>query len=130
MATGKVYDYFKDLPPYAKGAVILGVLAIGYFTGKQLIARISKDATEKKAAKSVISAQSDLNDLKKQGVQATISKSQSDAWADQIVAQFRNADLLLQSKALIEKIFNSLKNDVDYLMLKISFGIRTYPDAF
>ena len=126
----KVYSYYKDLPSWAKGIVVIGGIAIAYFTSKQLIARIKKNVEKKDAQTSVDDAKAELNDLVKNGVKPTINKSQADAYAEKIVKQFQGADLILGSYAVADSIFKQLKNNADFLLLKASFGIRTYPDAF
>lgn len=128
--SNKVYSYYKELPSWAKGIVVVGGIAIIYFTSKQIIARIRTQAERKDAEKSVTDAKNELNELIKNGVRPTISQSQADSYSEQIVKQFKGADLLLGSYALVDKIFKSLKNDADYLLLKTSFKTRTYDDAF
>lgn len=128
--SNKVYSYYKELPSWAKGVVVVGGIAIVYFTAKQIIARIRTQAERKDAEKSVTDAKNELNELIKNGVRPTISQSQADSYSEQIVKQFKGADLLLGSYALVDKIFKSFKNDADFLLLKTSFKTRTYDDAF
>jgi hypothetical protein len=126
----KVYTFYKELPQWAKGVVVVGGIAIIYFTAKQTIARIRKQAEKKDAQTSVDDAKAELNELVKSGTRPTITKSQADAYAEKIVKQFKGADLFLGSFALVDNIFKSLKNNADFLLLKASFGVKTYDDAF
>jgi type II secretory pathway pseudopilin PulG len=125
----KVFDYYKELPSWAKGIVVVGALGVIYIFASQTLKRIKQQAEDRKNQQSVLDAKSDMSELAKKGIKPTISKSQADGWVAQIVAQFKNADLLLQSGDLTKRIFSSLKNDADFLLLKVSFGIKTYPDA-
>ena len=49
----KVYQYYTELPSWAKGIVVIGGIAIVYFTTKQFIAKIKKQAESKDAKTSV-----------------------------------------------------------------------------
>jgi hypothetical protein len=126
----KVYDYYKELPSWAKGVVVIGVLGVTYIFASQIIRKIKENAKKSELEKSVNDAKNELNDLIKSGVKPTITKSQADAFADKIVKQFKGADLLLQSYPTIKDILSQLKNNADYLLLKQQFGLRTYTDAF
>jgi hypothetical protein len=126
----KVYDYYKELPSWAKGVVVVGVLGVTYIFASQIIRKIKENAQRSKLEQSVNDAKEELNALVKSGVKPTITKSQADAYVDKIISQFKNADLLLQSYPTIKSVFEGLKNNADYLLLKQQFGLRTYNDAF
>jgi hypothetical protein len=126
----KAYTYYTELPSWAKGVVVVGGLAVTYIFVSQIISRIKKQASDKENKQAVESAKDDLQGLSKRGVKPTLTKAQTDAMADAILNQYKNADLLLQSYSVTERQFNKLKNDADYLLLKTSWGVRTYPDAF
>lgn len=126
----KVFDYYKELPSWAKGVVVIGGLGVAYIFASQIIRKIKENAQKSKLEKSVNDAKNELNALVKNGVKPTITKSQADGFADRIVKQFTGADLLLQSFPTIKSVFNQLKNDADYLLLKQQFGLRSYNDAF
>lgn len=126
----KAYSYYTELPAWAKGVVVVGGLAVTYIFVSQIISRIKKQASDKDNRQAVESAKDDLQELRKNGIKPTLSKAQTDAMADAILNQYKNADLLLQSYSVTERQFNMLKNDADFLMLKTSWGVRTYPDAF
>ena len=127
--SSKIYSYYKELPSWAKGVVVVGGIAIVYFTSKQIIARVKKNAEKKDAQTSVDDAKAELEQIVRSGVKPTINKSQADAYAEKIVKQFQGADLTLGSYAVVDSIFKQLKNNADFLLLKASFGVRTYPDA-
>lgn len=129
MANGKAFDYWQGLPTWAKGVLAVGGLAIGYFAVRGVLSRIKREADAKNGIQATQDAKNDLADLARNGVKPTISKSQADSFAEQIVSQYKNADLLLQSFGVTERIFKQLKNNADFLLLRVSFGVRTYPDA-
>jgi tyrosyl-tRNA synthetase len=126
----KVYSYYKELPSWAKGVVVIGILGATYIFASQTIKKIKEQAKSKKLQQGVQDATNELNDLAQQGVRPTITQSQADGFADKIVKQFKGADLLLESYPTVLNIFKSLKNNADFLLLKKQFGLRTYDDAF
>jgi hypothetical protein len=126
----KTFEVYKQLPSWAKGVTIVGGLTVVYIFASQVVKKIREQAANKQNEQAVESAKDEIEKLKQSGMKATITKARADAMADSIVNQYKNADLLLQSGALTTRIFNELKNDLVFLMLKTSFGVRTYPDAF
>jgi hypothetical protein len=128
--SNKAYQYYKELPSWAKGVVVVGGLAVTYIFASQIIRRLRDSQKRKEKEKSVNDASNELKDLANNGIKPTITKSQADAFADKIVKQFTGADMFLQSFGVVKGIFSQLKNDADYLLLKQQFGLRTYNDAF
>ena len=104
----KVYQYYKELPSWAKGIVVVGGIAIIYFATKQTIARLRKQSESKDAKTSVENAKNELQQLSNDCIRPTITKSQADAYAEKIVKQFKGADLLLGSYDVVNQIFKDL----------------------
>ena len=125
----KAFSYYKELPAWAKGVVVVGGLAVTYIFVSQIISRIKKQASDKLNQQGVESAKDDLAELKRRGMKGTLTKGQTDAMVDAILNQYKGADLLVQSYDVTAREFNKLKNDIDFLNLKTSWGVRTYPDA-
>lgn len=126
----KVYSYYKDLPQWAKGVVVVGGLVVVYLAYRGISKQFKKNVELKDAKDSVNNATNEIKQEIQSGVKPSYASSQYDGWAEAIVKQFKGADLLLESYPTIKNIFDKLKNNADYLMLKKSFGIRTYDDAF
>jgi len=133
----KAFDYYKELPSWAKGAVVVGVLGVTYIFASQIIKRIRQQAEDAKSRASLKNAETELKDLIKSGVAPTFPKSQFDAWAGQIQKQFEGCDfsatyhssalpLASNSFLLVEKIIKQIKNNSDWLSLISAFGVRTY----
>lgn len=113
----KFYDYYKDIPTWAKGIVVVGGIAIVYFTAKQLIKRIRTQAERQFDIQESESANTDLKNLEKQGVKPTLSNTQIDNIINALVesmndcgtdeekvyAQFRKLNNLADVYALIKK---------------------------
>lgn len=122
----KVFDYYKDLPQWAKGVVVIGGIAIVYFTTKQIIDRIKEQATTKKQRESVTTQKNELKKLLNQGVKLSYPESQYRTWADQISSEFGGCDPLNSSYGKFVNILYKLKNDADFLALTTAYDIRTY----
>ena len=145
MANNKIYQVYSELPSWAKGLVVVGGLAIVYFTAKSILKRVQQQASQKTAQETINTQKEEVKVLQEQGMQQTYRDSQYKTWADQIQKQFDGCDgswgrTLLSftpptwlfntnwsnSGAMVANIFDKLKNDVDYLKLTTSYGIRTY----
>ena len=48
----KVYNFYKELPPWAKGVIVVGGAAVVYFTATRIFRNI-KNARNKRDAKTV-----------------------------------------------------------------------------
>ena len=93
----KAFSYYKELPAWAKGVVVVGGLAVTYIFVSQIISRIKKQASDKLNQQGLESAKDDLSELKKKGIKGTLTKAQTDAMADAILNQYKGADVFLQS---------------------------------
>lgn len=96
-----------------KVAVGLGVAALLYFLFKPTA----------KAQQTVNTVQGEASQLLAQGMKKTYSDAQYRIWADNI----RNAMFDLgTNEDTLYTVFRYLKNDLDFLALYASFGVRTY----
>jgi len=119
-----LYNYWKDLPPIAKGIIAVGGSVAGYF----LIRKILKRQPGKE---SIADAQTELNNLQQQ---PTYSDVQFSAWADRITNEFSGCDPtttasldgFTTSGRTVNNIFKVLNNNADFLKLILAFGVRTY----
>jgi hypothetical protein len=142
MANG-VYKFYKDLPAWAKGVVVVGGLAVVYFTAKSIMRKIAEKKNAEDSREAVKDAQNDIKALNNNGVRASYSKTQYKTWANSIQQAFEGCDpsgnvswgaesplgavsVWSTSGYKVATIFNQLKNDVDYLELATAWGIRTY----
>ena len=133
--TNKVYDYYKDLPSWAKGIVVVGGIAIVYFTSKSIIKRLRASASLKQAKATIEDSIVESKNLQHQGMRMSYSPSQYKSWADGLQKQFDGCDGISdniigvgwsKSGSYVSSIFGKLKNDVDWLELVKAYGIRTY----
>ena len=59
----KVFEVYKDLPSWAKGVVVVGGIAIVYFTTKSFLKRIKQSAEKNKSMETVISQKNEVKEL-------------------------------------------------------------------
>ena len=126
MAKTEIYTYYKDLPPWAKGVVVVGSLGLVGAIIYQVYSRIKKDAGKKQAEQAVKETEKELKDEIKNGVKPTISTSQADAWAGQIQKAFDGCDPAETSKGVVAQAFLGLKNNADFLLLVSRYGVRKH----
>lgn len=139
----KLYAYYKDLPPWAKGVIIVGSAAVVVYTTHAIVKGINDRKKKMDAQAQLVQYVKDLNDLIKQGVNPTYQESQYNIWADKIESQFAGCDPSLptcpggitgiggslsysDSGYVVKNIVLQLKNDADFLCLQAAFKTRTY----
>jgi hypothetical protein len=135
----KSYQYYKELPSWAKGVVVIGVLGVTYLFANQIIKKIKEDAAKKSAEENLNQSRSELQQQQQNGVPATFSKSQYDAMATEIADEFEGCDTsglnfgvileyldLSTSAKKVYDIVGKLNNNRDFLELIDSFGVRTW----
>ena len=135
----KVFDYYKELPAWAKGVVIVGGIAIVYFTTKQFLNRIKKQAQQKKNEEVINTVKAETKKLEETGLRPSYNDSQYNSWADKLQSVFKGCDfsagssnigIYTDSANALYTILKQLKNDVDFLKLQTAWGSnRKYPDC-
>ena len=146
MAQNRGLEIWNGLPPWAKGVVAVGGLAVVYFGGRSIYKVIKSKIESANARKTKVEFQDDLARLARKGIKPTYLQSQYLGWADQIQAQFSGCDFKQNvfdmsdpllgwagtysgSGKLFVTIAKSLRNDADFAALVISYGVRTYPQC-
>jgi hypothetical protein len=139
----KAYSYYKELPPWAKGVVIVGGLFVVYLAGNAILRKLKESKNARDAKDAVRNSEAEKRRLQSQGVRPSYPSSQYNTWANSIQQAFDGCDPTGQlswgadsplgavsfwstSGFKVAKIFAELKNDLDYLSLTTAWGIRTY----
>ena len=139
----KVYNFQKELPPWAKGVIVVGGAAVVYFTATRIFRNIKNARNKRDAKKTQSEVKSELAQLQQQGIKKSYPDSQYNAWADKIEKQFDGIDwkqnwfdkdvpIIGQwsgSGKSVAEIFKQLKNNTDLLALVAAYGVRTYDQA-
>lgn len=131
----KVYD---GLPPWARGVVVIGGIGILYIVGSTLYKKVQQAKNDKLEEEKTNKIQDELVKTKKEGMVASFSDVQFNNFADAAQNAFTNCRLPIipcptylgvgcQSNSFREfyPIVKQLKNNVDFLQLQKTFGIRT-----
>jgi hypothetical protein len=115
MANDKVYNYYKDLPPWAKGVVVVGGLGMVYIIGSKIYAAL------KPKPQDIINIQSDIVKLENK-----MQPSYGDASYDQYANTIYNAQRTSagnDSGAILD-VAKLMKNDLDVAKLVKAYGTR------
>jgi len=126
MANSGAYKVYSDLPAWAKGVVVVGGIAIVYFTGKSIYKGIASKIAAGKDAKAVKDTKDEIRVVQQTGVRASYAESQYKAWADVLQKAFEGCDPLNTVPSTVYGIVKQLKNDLDWLKLVQSYGVRTH----
>lgn len=119
----KTYRYYKDLPTWAKGIVIVGGVAITGFVLFQLYKTLKEKADKKQAEDFKKEAKKELDILKAQGVKPSYSPSQYESFSSKIVVALDGCG---SDEQAVYSVFAAIKNKADLLNLISSFGVRYY----
>jgi hypothetical protein len=118
----KVYDYYKDLPSWAKGIVVVGGVGFALLVGFQIYKRVFKSEESKKSADELKHLDSDINNSVNKGLKPSFSQSTYDSYANTIYDGMRY--ILGDSYSNVENTLKKMKNNLDVELLKKSFGKR------
>lgn len=114
------YKWYKDLPPWAKGVVVVGGLTGAFFGGRAVYHLISNAIDKAQKGQALKDVKSDLNNLMLQGIFPSYNDSQYKTWADGMEACYQG-----WGTCTGDTIFVNMKNDADVLKLIEAFGVRT-----
>lgn len=117
------YRYYKDLPPWAKGVVIVGGFALVGYVVIRAYNSIKASKDKKEALELADDAQNEINQLKAKGIRPTYTQPQYVSFADKIVIALDSCGSDEQS---VYNVFNAMKNKADVLNLISAFGVKYY----
>ena len=127
MANSK--GYFSQLPPWAKGTVIvLGIVVmggIGFAIYKGFKNAIERGRENKEGKES----KDELNDAIAEGVRPTISEAEATAKVSSLQSAANDCDFWGTGATEIIAIIKSLKNKADYYLLNSTFGSKTWAEC-
>lgn len=109
-------NFFSDIPPTFKGIIILTILGGGTY----VIYRMLKGRENLQQAKEEITEEQ--KELKQSTIKPKITKSQAEQYANNIFAAMDGYGTDVDA---IKDVFNRLQNNQDFLLLSISYGVRT-----
>lgn len=115
MAQDKVFKYYTELPPWAKGIVVVGGLGIAYIIGSKIYAALKPKPQEIKNVE---------NDISR--LETTMQPTYGDATYDQYANTIYNAQRTSASNdsGAIMDVALLMKNDLDIAKLVKAYGTR------
>ncbi len=116
------YKYYKDLPPYAKGALIVGGGFLLALAGMKAYKSLFPSAEEKKSREFVDNVKDEVDKYLKQGMKPTFADSQYNAFANDIHEGMRYA--VGDDYGNVQRILLLMNNDIDVAKLIKAFGVR------
>jgi hypothetical protein len=117
----KVYQYYKELPPWAKGIVVIGGAAALFFVGKKLYTIVFPSEEAKRNAELGRNINSEISNLQK-FQKASYPDSVYDTLANTIYNSMRFA--VGDDYAAVQDSLKKMKNDLDVAKLIRAFGSR------
>ena len=121
--TNKSYEFYKELPPWAKGAIIVGGGIIATLAVISILKKVKADAENKTDIKEATDASAALKALNKKGIYQTLNNVQLESICLSLV-QAMDGCGTTENNVLAQ--FKKMKNDADVLALIEKFGIRYY----
>ena len=139
----QAYNYYKELPPWAKGVAIVGGLFVVYLAGTAVLRKLKQAKDARESREGLRESEAERRRLQGTGIRASYPASQYTTWANSIEQAFDGCDPTGQltwgadsplgavsfwssSGYKVATILAQLKNDLDYLNLTTAWGIRTY----
>jgi hypothetical protein len=119
----KVFNYYKDLPSWAKGVVVVGGLAIVGIAVYSVIKKLKTDAEIKKILKESEYANDQLKKLASQGIFPTLSNTQIQSMIESIRDAVAGCGT---DEQRIYDVFSKLNNEADLNLLIKLFGVQSY----
>jgi hypothetical protein len=119
----KFYSYYKDLPSWAKGVVVIGGVGVIYIFASQIIKKVRQQAQLKFDLQESESANTDLQILAQQGVKPTLSNTQIDNIINVLVESMNDCGT---NEENVYNQFRKLNNLADVYALLKRWEIRYY----
>lgn len=116
----KFYDYYKDIPTWAKGIVVVGALGIAYIVGRKVYKGLFPSEQEKANKQLTKDIANEIEVLNKQGVKPTFPDSNYFTMANTIYESMRYA--VGDDYGTVESTMKKMKNDLDVAKLIKAFG--------
>lgn len=122
MAAGKVYQYYKDLPPWAKGVVVVGGALVVYMVGSRIYRNLFPTDAQRKNQELAKNVDSEISNLQRNGQKQSFTDSNYTTFANTIYNSMRYA--VGDDYGTVEDTMKKMRNDLDVAKLIKAFGQR------
>ena len=114
----KVYQYYKDLPPWAKGVVVVGGAVVVYLVGSRVYRAVFPTDAQRKNRELEKNIDSEISKMQGNGKKASFSDSNYNTFANTIYNSMRFA--IGDDYGTLKR----MKNDLDVAKLIKAFGLK------
>jgi len=118
----KAYQYYKDLPPWAKGVVVVGGAVVVYLVGSRVYRAVFPTEAQRKNRELEKNIDSEISKLQGNGKKASFSDSNYNTFANTIYNSMRYA--VGDDYGTVELTLKRMKNDLDVAKLIKAFGVK------
>ena len=118
----KVYQYYKDLPPWAKGVVVVGGALVVYLVGSRVYRAVFPTETQRKNRELEKNIDSEISKLQGNGKKASFSDSNYNTFANTIYNSMRYA--VGDDYGTVEVTLKKMQNDLDVAKLIKAFDVK------
>lgn len=118
----KVFDYYKELPSWAKGVVMVGGAVIVTYTGFKLFRKIFPSIEEKRNRELVRNIDNEIKNNISRGMKPSFSDAQYNLFANTIYDSMRYA--MGDNYGKVVTTLKQMKNNLDVEKLIKAFGNR------
>jgi len=118
----KVYQYYKDLPPWAKGVVVVGGAVVVYLVGSRVYRAVFPTEVQRKNRELEKNIDSEISKMQGNGKKASFSDSNYNTFANTIYNSMRFA--VGDDYGTVESTLKRMKNDLDVAKLIKAFGLK------
>jgi hypothetical protein len=118
----KVYQYYKELPPWAKGVVVVGGAVVVYLVGSRVYRAVFPTEAQRKNRELEKNIDSEISKMQSNGKKASFSDSNYNTFANTIYNSMRFA--VGDDYGTVESTLKRMKNDLDVAKLIKAFGLK------
>jgi hypothetical protein len=122
MAQNKVFQYYQELPPWAKGVVVVGGGLVAYLVLRRVYNAVFPSKEERRNQALTQNVNSEIRNMQSQGVKPSFADSQYDTFANTIYNGMRYC--VGDDYGTVEVTLKKMKNDLDVAKLLKAFGNR------
>jgi hypothetical protein len=118
----KAYQYYKDLPPWAKGVVVVGGALVVYLVGSRVYRAVFPTEIQRKNRELEKNIDNEISKLQGNGKKASFSDSNYNTFANTIYNSIRFA--VGDDYSTVESTMKRMQNDLDVAKLIKAFGVK------
>lgn len=118
----KAYQYYKDLPQWAKGVVVVGGAVVVYLVGSRVYRAVFPTEAQRKNRELEKNIDGEISKLQGNGKKASFLDSNYNTFANTIYNSMRYA--VGDDYGTVELTLKSMKNDLDVAKLIKTFGVK------